>query len=235
MEEKVDAALQETGLRLREIDIDSPDEAVAAVSGKAVIVDSSKNVDRLENLLRADLFPVVAIHPVRSPFGGVHSNAKRGREGLYHTYNYTYAIMKTRQLLERRDHLEIRYEKIARDPRRTVETIMKHLGLAFQPEQLDWAKPVRHNIYGNPMRFATESTIRLDTKWRKGLSLRQKLAIWWLTLPCRSEGTGVYERWRPLFEREGVRKWWRRTRKSGAKRGRDGLRAFSKAVRRVWR
>ena len=203
--EKVDAALREkAGLRLREIGIDSGDadtfaahnrafsEAVTAVTGKRIIVDSSKNVDRLENLLEADVFPVVSIHLVRSPFGVVYSNSKRGRDWLYHAYNYTYAMMKTRRLLEGRDHLQITYEQMVRDPRDAVERIMGRLGLALQPEQLDWARPERHNIYGNPMRFATDNTIRLDTKWRKGLSLRQKLVIWWLTLPCRFEGTAYY-------------------------------------------
>jgi hypothetical protein len=246
--EKVDAALRdEAGLRLRDIDIDSPDEAVfaahnraffeavAAVSGKAVIVDSSKTVGRLENLLEADLFPVVSIHLVRSPFGVVYSNSKRGRDWVYHTYNYTYAMMKTRRLLAGRDHLQIAYEEMVRDPRDAVETIMTRLGLALQPEQLDWARPGRHNIYGNPMRFATDSTIRLDTKWRKGLSLRQKLVIWWLTLPCRHEGTGMYERWKPLFEREGLRKWWQRKRKAWSKRLGNRLRFRSKAARGISR
>jgi hypothetical protein len=248
--ERVDAALRErAGLRLGQIDIDSEDaatfaahnraffEAVAEVAGKRIIVDSSKNVDRLEALLEAELFPLCAIHLVRSPYGVIYSNAKRGRDWLYHTYNYTYAMMKTRRLLEGREHLEIRYEEMVRDPGRVVERIMDELGLPFHPEQLDWAKPARHNIYGNPMRFATESTFRLDTKWRKGLSLRKKLTIWWLTLPCRHPGTELYERWKPLFEREGLRKWRerRRKRKAGRKRGPDRLRAFSRAVRRVWR
>ncbi|MDY7110140.1 MAG: sulfotransferase [Planctomycetota bacterium] len=241
---RVDAALQEgAGLRLREIDIDSLDaetfaahnraffEAVARVTGRRFIVDSSKNVDRLAALLEAALFPVRAIHLVRSPYGVVYSNARRGRDWLYHTYNYTYAMMKTRRLLEGREHLEVRYEELVHQPRRAVERIMDEIGLAFDPGQLDWAKPARHNIYGNPMRFATESTIRLDTKWRKGLSLRQKLAIGWLTTPCRFKGTGVYERWKPLFEREGVRTWWRWRRKAWRKSLRTRLRAWMKAAR----
>lgn len=104
---------------------------------------------------------------MRPPFGVVHSNAERGREWLYHTYNYTYATMKPRRLLEEHDHVEICYEEIVRDPRHAVERIMKRLGLTFQPQQVDWASPELHNIYGKPMRFATESTMRLDTKWRK--------------------------------------------------------------------
>lgn len=244
--EQVDAALREKdGLRLREIDIDSGDadtfadhnraffEAVAAVTGKRIILDSSKTVDRLEALLEAKIFPVHAVHLVRSPHGVVYSNAKRGREWLYHTYNYTYAMMKTRRMLEGHDHLEIRYEEIVRDPRRAVETIMNRLGLTLQPEQLDWAKPARHNIYGNPMRFATESTIRLDEKWRKGLSVRQKLVIGWLTLPCRSEGTRVYERYKPLFERQGLRRWWQRKRKAWGKRLGKRLRFLSKIRRQA--
>jgi hypothetical protein len=244
--EKVDAALRErAGLSLRELDIDSADagifaahnraffQAVASVTGKPIILDSSKTVDRLEALLEAQICPVQAIHLVRSPQGVVYSNAKRGREWLYHTYNYTHAMMKTRRMLEGREHLQVRYEDIVRDPRRAVETIMKTLGLAFQPGQLEWAKPERHNIYGNPMRFATESSIRLDEKWRKGLSIRQKLVIWWLTLPCRGDGTNIYERWKPLFEREGLRKWWQRTRKAWGKRLGKWLRLLSKALRRA--
>jgi hypothetical protein len=244
--DEVDAVLREgAGLRLRDIDIDSPDagifaahnraffQAVAKVSGKSIIVDSSKSLDRLEALLAAEIFPVHAIHLMRSPFGVAYSNVKRDRDWLHHTYNYTYAMMKTRRLLNGRDHLAIRYEEMVRAPQASVGKIMEGIGLAFQSEQLDWAATERHYVGGNLMRFSTDSTIRLDKKWRKGLSIRQKLVIWWLTLPCRSERTGLYERWKPLFEREGLRKWWQRKRKAWGKWLGRRLRLLSKALRRA--
>ena len=51
---------------------------------------------------------------------------------------------------------------------------MPRLGLAYQPAQLDWAGRERHNCGGNRMRRATTSEIRLDTRWKTGLSRWQK-------------------------------------------------------------
>ena len=227
---RVDAAIQErAGLRLREIEIDSGDpeifarhnaaffEAVSAVSGKDVIVDSSKNVDRLAALLEAGIVELLPIHLIRSPFGVVYSNVRLGRDWLHHAYNYTHAAMRTRRVLEGLDHLEIRYGPLVSNTEKTMQEVMRRVGLSFQRKQLDWAGRSRHNIYGNPLRFSTNSAMRPDDAWKKGLALQQKAAIAWLTLPCRFR-VAVYERWWPLFKRKGLTKWSRQVRGRWAKR-----------------
>lgn len=249
---RVDAALERSsGLRLAELDLASSDRAtfaahnralfaaVAEVSGCRIVVDSSKALDRLAGLLEVPGLAVETIHLTRSPFGVVYSNLKLGRDWRYHARNYTLGMMKTRRLLAGRDALEVRYEALARDPAGVVAPIMRRLGLAFDPGQLAWAGRERHNLGGNPMRFSASSAIRPDRSWRRGLSLRQMLAVAWLTLPTRFAGTGFYERWKPLFDGKGLAPEIERARRRLDKRlagwrRRLGkrLRAMSKALRR---
>ena len=67
----------------------------------------------------------------------------------------------------------------------TLTALMKVLGLAFHPHQLDWASRERHNIGGNRMRFETSNELRPDRQWRNKLTLAQRLAIDVGTLPGR--------------------------------------------------
>ena len=54
-------------------------EAVSHVSGREVIVDSSKNVPRLQMLLECGRFDVLPIHLIRRPQGVVYSHMRKGR------------------------------------------------------------------------------------------------------------------------------------------------------------
>lgn len=195
--------------------------AVANLTGKTFVVDSSKNVDRLTNLLAAGSFDVRVIHLIRRPHGVVHSNVKLKRDWLQHARNWAFAEFRSHELLSDRDHLTVRYEQLARAPRRELERVMVWLGLHVQEDQLEWAHRERHNIGGNPMRFSNSSEIRLDRSWRRGLSIRQKIAISWITLPARLGAWDLYVRYRPLWEGNEVRDFLRKElqeRKAAARR-----------------
>ena len=167
--------------------------AVNKVSGKHFIVDSSKNLDRLENLLKSDIAEVRTIHLLRSPHGVAYSNLKRNRDWQQHVRNVTRGTVKTRKLLANIDHHTVRYEALCLRPREVIEEILDWLGLPFEEKMLDWAGHEHHNFAGNPMRYSENSTISIDTEWKKKLSFSQKLYISWKTLPTRFNGTTLYD------------------------------------------
>lgn len=189
--------------------------SVAAVSGCRVIVDSSKSLPRLRDLLQGvELYggyQLIPIHLLRGPLGLVHSYVKNGairnrRDFALVCYNYAANFFRTQSLLVGRPHLFVRYEQLARSPRRQLQRLMPALGLAFEDDQLDWGRGPRRNIHGNDMRFRAGGPIRLDRSWRRGLSWRQQLAVLWLTLPVRLSWLGerpcrrVMETWRRRFK-----------------------------------
>jgi len=218
--ERVDAEMMRSeGLSLWETDpcSDNTEEfrlhnealfrAVSAVSGCRFVVDSSKSLDRLRALLDAAVFDVRPIHLIRSPYGVVHSNIKRGRDWLYHSANYTQAEIRTRRTLSGRDHYTVRYEAMARSPRETIADLMRWLGLSFEDGQMNWSAHEHHNIGGNAMRFSGNSEVKEDTGWKQGLSLSQRTGIACLTFPTRLHGSGFCGTCRSPRPLEQLRRW----------------------------
>ena len=113
-------------------------EAVQNVSDCRFIVDSSKNISRLRVLLASNLFDIRPVHLVRSPFGVVYSNIKKGRPLREHAGKYLETYRKTSELLRGTDHLTVYYEDLARHPFETVQRIMQWVGLSFEPGQKAW-------------------------------------------------------------------------------------------------
>ncbi len=167
-------------------------QSVMKISGKDLIVDSSKNRDRLLKLMDSKAFDVQPIHLVRSPHGVVYSNVKLGRDWLEHARNYALELQRTNEALAGKKHTSISYEELAKHPGFEVSRIMKWLGYEFEPEQLQWASTKGHNVGGNPMRFGTSSHIRLDTSWKTGLSPWQRFAVSWITFPSRNGLGALY-------------------------------------------
>ncbi|MCP5115114.1 MAG: sulfotransferase [bacterium] len=174
--------------------------SVQAVSGSDIIVDSSKNIERLERLLEDGTFDVRPIHLIRSPHGVVHSNVRRGRSWSRHAFIYTRATMRARELLHGHDHFKVRYEKMVVDPEGTLRAVMAWLGLNFEATQLKWADAIHHNLGGNNMRLSNDSSIRLDESWRRGLSAFRKVGVTAMTLPTRFPGVWTYPAIRALWK-----------------------------------
>lgn len=160
--------------------------ALAEVSNKRVIVDSSKNPQRMRALMQSRSLVVKPIHLVRRPHGVVFSYARKGRHTwLKQTLIYTKRVLQTRGILWNRDHRVVHYEDLAANPTQTIANLTTWLGLPFEPAQMSWVGKERHDCGGNRMRFSKDSTIRVDHAWESGLTSLQKLAISALTLPAR--------------------------------------------------
>jgi len=150
--------------------------AVAEVSGRNFIVDSSKLPKRLHHLMQFDELDVYPIHLVRDAKGQIASVLKMN--GLWRSIlEYELVHEQIRRMLKSFPHSVVRYEDLVLQPKRSLERILEPLGLKFDTQQLAWAEQVKHNIGGNHLRRQTKSMLILDEKWKERLSSPQKLAI----------------------------------------------------------
>ena len=177
-------------------------DAVREVSGKRVIVDSSKRLDRLIPLVASKELDVMPIRLVRNPHGVVHSHVKRGRDWRPYAEEYAKGHIQAKEYLRHRPHIKVRYQRLVEDTPPTLARVMDGIGLEYDPDQLNWAGRLRHNMNGNrKVRYASDSTIRSDTSWREGLTRRQKIGISLVTLGARMPGRLFYGWLQPLARR----------------------------------
>lgn len=160
-------------------------EAVAQVSGKTYIVDSSKDPKRLAALIDDDVVDVKAIHLFRDPRGMINSRLRRGRKLLRSVAMFYKVTWLVRRTTARTDSIVVHYSRLTENPEQEMRRIMRFIGLEFEPQQLQWAGRERHNIGGNRMRRTTDSTIRQDLGWKKELTPWNRLALEVLTWPAR--------------------------------------------------
>ena len=141
-------------------------------------VASPKKISRLKQLLDDPEFQVLPVHIVRRPEGVVCSNVVKGRPYREELRAYHHDLWHRYKFLRRRPHLLVSYESLCSKPEQVLGRIMASAGLAFEPEQLEWAQQEHHNVNGNKRtRTSRQSSIRLDERWRGQLSRRQRLVI----------------------------------------------------------
>jgi hypothetical protein len=176
-------------------------EAVAAVSGATVIVDSSKDVSH--GYVLGSIRPALdlrVLHLIRDSRAVAHSwqrkkfNPGSGedmeRYSLLRTSAEWVAINSLTALQRRlgRPYLRLRYEDFVAAPRAALAEVLELVGerrpeLPVSPQgEIELAPS--HTVAGNPMRFASGSTrIRGDQEWRRRMPRRSRGLVTTLTLP----------------------------------------------------
>lgn len=139
-------------------------DGVREVSGKQVIVDSSKHIDRLKHLVDSERLDVLPVHLIRDPHGVVYSYVRRGDDWRYHAKQYAKGLIATQAYLRHRPHIEVRYYDLVNEPNNTLARVMEGIGREYDPDQLNRAGRTRHNFNGNrKVRYSKDSTIRMDS------------------------------------------------------------------------
>lgn len=152
-------------------------KAIAAVSGKSFIVDSSKMPRRLNALMQCPELDVYPVHLVREPKGQIASVMRKHGGFLKNILRYEIVQEQIRRKLKTVPHSVVRYEDLVRDPERSLNTILQPLGHSFDRRQLSWAEADKHIVAGNHMRYQTASSLVLDEKWRERLTARQQRIV----------------------------------------------------------
>jgi hypothetical protein len=181
--------------------------AIRAVSGRQVVVDSSKLATYLVMLAQVSSLDLHVVHLVRDPRAVAHSWLKPGvadPDGrssmpyfgavksavLWMIMNGAVEWIAFRLGLP---YARVRYEDLVKDPAHVVgqlrSDVLRHTGLEREePEHLEEGNidlEVVHSISGNPMRFQQgRIPIVEDIAW-KGGSRSQRAIVAAITLPLR--------------------------------------------------
>jgi hypothetical protein len=178
-----------SGMSLSELDLLTHDDldqrtapnailfrAIAEVSRKQFIVDSSKRPGRLAYLMQLEGVEVLPIHLIRDPKGQICSAMRQNGGFARHVYEYVAINERIRQILKGTRHACIHYEDLVLDPERTLSTVLQPLGLRFDHRQLCWHSHVHHAVAGNHLRWQPTGLV-LDQRWKQSLSLAQQAII----------------------------------------------------------
>lgn len=177
--------------------------AAAEVSGRQVLVDSSKHPS-YAYLLRRSRIDLRAVLIVRDPRGVAHSWSKTMQRpevmsattymprysvaasaARWTAYNFTFSLLGRLGV----PLLVVRYEDLVADPSQTVADVLRFLDVEGAPGEL--GQPVidltpSHSAAGNPMRF-TSGPISLvaDDAWRREMKPWRQRLVTALTLVSR--------------------------------------------------
>jgi hypothetical protein len=179
--------------------------ALAHVSQRRVIVDSSKRPSYAQTLSSAVKMDVYVVHLVRDSRAVVHSLLKRkvrfaGDEGAVYMgmqstspllCSWRWARVNTRsERLRGRGfrYLRMRYEEFTADPGAALELISAFVGEPLRTQPLAGGHTINlsgnHAASGNPMRFDTGPVeILADQAWRREQRLAQRCAVTAMTWP----------------------------------------------------
>lgn len=185
-------------------------EAVRAVSGCGVLVDSSKHVSLAFCLRWSAAIDLRVLHVVRDPRAVAHSWTKTvarpeavegSAEGAHmarwspgRTALHWSAQNVGFDLLARRGvpTMRVRYEDFARAPAGTLREIAAFAGMdpaVPLPFVTESAAELRsnHQVAGNPMRFRTGRVeVRADEVWKDALGAGPRRLVGAMTLPLRA-------------------------------------------------
>jgi hypothetical protein len=152
-------------------------EAVAAVSGKRILVDASKDAAQLDLLLRAERFDVRVIALVRDGRGVAHSAARKTgsfARGLRHWARSQRSAAALRARVAPERWHSVRYEDLARAPEATLRSVCVWLGVAYEPGMLAYRRAAWEGISGNRVATRSDEKIALDERWRRELLWRHR-------------------------------------------------------------
>ncbi len=157
--------------------------AASAVSGRRVLVDSSKHPHRLVWLVRSAVdqdLDLRVVQVTRNGLGVMRSYLKRGQSaarGALAWRNRNAQVSRAVAQFAPRRTTRLNYEELCADPRRAMERLCTSLGLQFDPRMLQFRSRVQHQVGGNPMRFRDEREISLDERWRRDLTEAQRVTF----------------------------------------------------------
>lgn len=200
--------IREHGRGLDSLDVESSDDAVfrrdnvalfraaAKVGAVDCVVDSSKSVSRLRRLLALPELEVYPVHIVRHPCGYVYSQRKRNSHGIIPAWSYVGRSLRSYLLLRNRSHAVVEYGRLARDSEQCLRELMLRFDLALEPEQLDWANQVHHNVGGGAvLKKTTGSRVQLDEEWRSRLTGAERALIRTISWPGEFANRAKARRW----------------------------------------
>lgn len=154
-------------------------EVFQEMSSARIVVDSSKLALHLKFLLKSDRLKIKVLSLVRDGRAVVTSMLGHGFQRGSREETIAAAALAWRRTNEASQSilntlpasrwLHVQYEELCRQPAQTLRAICEFLGMNAESVVLDFRARTQH-VLGNDMRLKSGSDIRLDERWRSGLS-----------------------------------------------------------------
>jgi hypothetical protein len=175
-------------------------DAIRAVSGRPIVVDSSKAPMRAYALAMTGALDLRLVHLVRDPRGVAWSmlnpHPQNGRVGMRTRSAVSTAVrwllvnfqsFRTARRLPREHTTTVRYEEVATDPKAFLGQIGEMTGLDFGAvaSAVGGGMPIAigHATAGNPLRMRRSFELRPNTDWMARLPLRDERLVWTIAGP----------------------------------------------------
>jgi hypothetical protein len=174
-------------------------QAIHAVSGKKVIVDSSKNPRRGYLLLASGMFDLQLLHLVRDGRGVVWSGMKPRQKDVSAgipqsraaipawrtSLAWLHRNLESEWVLRRagKDNaVRISYEELVTHPERALKPLELFVGADFLELAENWSEgqlmQVGHAVAGNRLRMSGAIKLRPDLEWTHKLPTKDKRIFW---------------------------------------------------------
>lgn len=154
---------------------------IVAVSGKRILVDSSKDPSRIDLLARSSRIKLVVLHLVRDVRGCVASIHKRDKSIFYALFGWIYHNIAT-EIVKRRNPdtqtLFLHYTRLCNNPRGELTRLLSQIGLAFEEPMLRFRSHELHDFSGNKHKQFKDrpEVIEEDLTWEQYLG-RQEIFV----------------------------------------------------------
>lgn len=168
-------------------------EIISRISGKKIIIDSSRNPGRLLALLSSSKIEMYTINIIRDPRATMNSliqkdirNVHENRQNtLLNILNWNIKNLLGLDIMRNMDADKgtyISYKNFTRHPAQVLEKLKKRLNLSLNYEEINGKFSINleagHIFSGNRSRFNTgKITITEDTNWERKLSRFHKILI----------------------------------------------------------
>jgi hypothetical protein len=148
-------------------------DCVGEVSGRPVLVDSSKSVYRMLHVYSCRPQAVRAIYLTRDGRATINSLMKHyGYSAKLATRRWLVGNFYSKWMLARippNQRIHVRYEELCKDPERTVKRVCAVIRVEYEPAMLNFRPAEQHLIAGNVMRLGGRADIAEDGSWRMEL------------------------------------------------------------------
>ena len=150
-------------------------ELVRQLTGKSIMVDSSKHHSRAISLYLADPEHTRLIVLVRDGRGVFYSKLKRGfnqHQSLtaWKRY-YSNLLPLLKRHVSERHVMQVKYEDFVMHTELECSRLCDFLGITFDPKMINFTNVVHHNVNGNRMRYNQNSELSIDENWKHELSV----------------------------------------------------------------
>lgn len=165
-------------------------EAVCQTALKNYVVDSSKTPHRFKYLAVINKEKLFVIHLVRNPVAVVYSYVKRGRtieSAIRRWVDNENKINKCLKTIPSQQKIFVRYEDLCEQPKRTLISICKKIGINYEKKMQHLSIEGKHHIQGSPSKYKYSGKILYDKKYETYFSVVEIKNILKKTLPYSNQ------------------------------------------------